>query len=717
MKPPGPGRRRGPPVPLRVAAAIAFGTILVSALVAPPAAGQEDRERAGEGEELPALRTTYVTATRSPHTSLETPYSTEAVGAERILCRAFRTMPQALQDLPGVLVQETALGQGSPYIRGFTGLRTTFLIDGIRLNNSVFREGPNQYWNTVDPLSVERLEIVKGPSSVLYGSDSIGGTVNAITRNPDTYGPGFRHGERILYRGATAERSHTGRIEVSTTSGDAFGLLAGGGLRDYGDVRGGPDVRTQPNTGYEEGDADVKVERFLDADTRLVLAYQRVRQNDVPRTHKTIYADPWEGTIAGTDLKRDLDQERDLAYVQLHGRSGGGWFDDYHVSLSWHRQAEEQNRIKGSGSHERQGFDVGTLGAVLQLGSPSPVGLLTWGLDLYHDSVDSFLDGNPIQGPVADDATYDLFGLYLQDEIAATERLTLTLGARLQLAAVDADRVQDPVTGEPISIDEAWGAAVGSARFLYRLHEDVRHLFGGVSQGFRAPNLSDLSRFDSARSNEFEIPAPGLDPERATSWELGIKEERAAVSGQAAVFYTALADQIVKYPTGNTNDEGDFEVTKDNLGDGYVWGIEVGSEWRFATRWSLFGNATYLEGKVDTYPTADPVEEREYIDRLMPPTARLGVRWEEDGVWWEALAAWAGDADRLSPGDEADTERIPPGGTPGYAVFHAHGGWRVNEHVDVRLGLENLTDEDYRIHGSGLNMPGRSVVVGLILTR
>ena len=83
-----------------------------------------------------------------------------------------------------------AYGQGSPYIRGFTGYLNVMMVDGIRLNNSVFRTGPNQYWATIDPLSLSRLEVVKGPGSVLYGTDAIGGAVNAITKSPTTYGEG-----------------------------------------------------------------------------------------------------------------------------------------------------------------------------------------------------------------------------------------------------------------------------------------------------------------------------------------------------------------------------------------------------------------------------------------------------------------------------------------------------------------------------------------------
>ncbi len=679
--------------------------------------GPQDSE--ADEDDLPRLETRIVTATLSPHTSIDTPYSAEAIPAAEIERRAYRTTPQVLRDVSGVMVQETAHGHGSPYIRGFTSLRTVFLIDGIRLNNSVFRTGPNQYWNTVDPLSVERFEIVKGPSSVLHGSDAIGGAVGAFSRNPDTYDVGFAHEGRLHYRYSSAERAHVGRLEGSATMDDSLGILVGVSGKDFGDVRGGPDVRTQPETGYDEWDLDVKVERFLDPSTRLVVAHQRVRQEDVPRTHKTIWADSWEGTTVGSDLRRDLDQERDLTYVQLRGEELGGWIDDYHLSLSWHGQEEERDRIKGSGSRSKQGFEVGTLGVFAQLGSETSVGHVSWGFDLYRDHVDSFKDGNPIQGPVADDATYDLLGAFVQDELDITDRLTCTLGVRLQHAAVDANSVQDPVTDERMSIDEDWNAVVGSARFLYRIAEETLHLFGGVSQGFRAPNLSDLTRFDSARSDEFEIPAPHLDPERYTSWELGVKQERENLTAQSSVFYTDVSDQIVRFPTGNQNEEDEWEVTKDNVGDGYVFGVELGAAWEVVPCWTLFGNATWLEGKVDTYPTSDQVEKREYVDRLMPPTAQLGLRWEgeEARQWFEALATFADDADRLSTRDESDTSRIPPGGTPAYGVLHLRGGWRVNEHADVRVGLENVTDEDYRIHGSGLNRPGRSLLFGLTLRR
>src|SRR5690606_6848713 len=108
-----------------------------------------------------------VTASREEETLFDTPYTAHVIPSERFLDeRAARTLPDALRETPGVLLQRTSYGQTSPFIRGFTGFRTLFLIDGIRLNNAVFREGPNQYFSTIDLLTVDRLEVVKGPSSV-----------------------------------------------------------------------------------------------------------------------------------------------------------------------------------------------------------------------------------------------------------------------------------------------------------------------------------------------------------------------------------------------------------------------------------------------------------------------------------------------------------------------------------------------------------------------
>jgi hemoglobin/transferrin/lactoferrin receptor protein len=280
---------------------------------------------------------------------------------------------------------------------------------------------------------------------------------------------------------------------------------------------------------------------------------------------------------------------------------------------------------------------------------------------------------------------------------------------------VNAGSVLDPASGTQTDLQDDWGALALSARFLHRLTADALHLFGGVSQGFRAPNLSDLTRLDQARSGEFEVPSPGLDPEYTTNYELGLKSLSERAVSQVSFFYTDVRDLILRRPITDDPATPGQDVAKENVGDGYVYGIEAEGALGVGRGWELFAGATFVEGKVETFPTSAPVIEEEYLDKLMPFTAQLGTRWERDDRWLEFLCQGAGDADKLSTADTLDNQRIPPGGTPSYVVFHARGGLRLGRHVSLDVGLENILDEDYRVHGSGLNRAGRSLIIGVTL--
>ncbi len=670
-----------------------------------------------------------ISASRYAQPAFDTPANVGEVSGEEILERGYRTVPEALQYEPGVMVQKTAHGQGSPFIRGFTGFRTLMLIDGVRLNNSVFREGPNQYWATVDPYSVAQLELVKGPSSVLYGSDAIGGTVNAITKSPVGYGVGTNVNSRAYYRVASGENSHTVRGETSITVDDKIGFLIGGTGKWYGDLRAGHGSSDLDNSGYDEWDADFKGEYFFNPDTKLVFAYQRVQINSAPRTHSTNVAKSFAGSAIGTDRQRDLDNNRELAYVQLHSENvKGQFFDTLRAGLSWQSQWESEDRIVANGNRNLAEFNVGTAGVFVHLESPTPVGRLAYGLEYYHDNVNSFErrsnEAAPrIQGPVGDNAAYDLLGIYLQDTIPLAEHLDLVLGGRFTYAAAEADRVHqpelNPITSTPIAIEDDWSNFVGSARVIYGLVPERLNLFGGVSQGFRAPNLSDLTASRSAASGAFESAALDVDPEHYLSFEVGLKADHQDYGAQTSYFYTVIQDMIIRGPTGQTTGGVPDEpiVRGVNSGDGYVQGVELEGWYRVCPDFTVFGNVTWMEGRVDTFlNVTDPTSLRERaLSRVQPLTGLIGLRYDEPArKWWaETTVQSAVKADHLSPGDVADTQRIPPGGTPDWTVWSIRGGIRVTPDITATIGLENLTNEDYRIHGSGINNVGRQVVLGI----
>ncbi len=668
---------------------------------------------AGQLAELP-LEEIIVTASQVEEPIFLTPYSVDSISARRIHMANFRSTPDIFREIPGALVQKTAHGQGSPYIRGFTGYRNLFMIDGIRLNNAVFRDGPNQYWATVDSGAIRRLEVVRGPKSVLYGSDAIGGTVNVFTRGPTGYRNNVSLDGGLHYRYGHGEDSHILGGYVDKALGQEGGFLLGGTIKNFGDIEsGGGEL---PNTGYREWTLDSKLIYELNAALTLTAAHSQVHQDAVPRTHKTIFSQIFAGTSVGSELRHDTDQDRMLSYVRLQADQALGW-ENWNFTLFHHRQEEERDRLRSGDRQDVQGVKVNTLGFNLVSSlATGKFGEFTAGADWAHDEVDSWSSSNPIQGPVADDSSYDWVGVFLQNRYAISAAVDITLGLRLAYFKVDAGHISDPVDGSELSYRQDWFEPVGNLRLGWTPVPDQWRVYAGISQGFRAPNLSDLTRFDSARSNEFEIPATGLDPERYTQYELGARFRTEKLALEGAIYYTDIRNQIQRLLTGNVNQDGEEEVTKANVGDGEIYGVELKANWLFAEQWLAYGHFAWLAGEISTETQAGSPLVDDYHSRMMPTNYRLGLRYHSKGArnWWaESEVVRVEEADRLSLRDESDTQRIPPGGTPGYTLWHIRGGIDLTDKLLLNLALENLLDENYRVHGSGQNEPGRNFVIAV----
>jgi hemoglobin/transferrin/lactoferrin receptor protein len=678
-------------------------------------------------EEIPEM---VITATRSQTDLKKLPAQVRTLDSEEMRERQVRTLPEALRELPGVNVQKTSNGQGSPYIRGFTGFRNLALIDGVRFNNSIFREGPNQYWNTIDAYAIDRMELVPGQGSVQYGSDAIGGTLNMFTKSSgfQNEAPGYFFHGLSSYRGSTAEESSMLRQEVQFGQGGSWGLHLGASLKSFGDVHASG-IGDQPSTGYDEWAYDARLDIALSDHWTLTAVHQQLRQNDAWRTHATVRGISWEGTTVGTDLKRAYDQHRTLSYLRIAGDDLGTFIDNASLTVSLQSMDEYEHRIRRAADN-RQNYaqtEVRTLGIDLQLQSKTPIGKLTYGVDYYHDWVSSGsrryrLNGNfvrdEIQGPVGDDAGYDLFGAYLQDEIDLGDRVHLFLGGRYTYAAADVGRYDNTTTAQRYdSLDDSWKNFSASGRIMVDLDDKDRfRVFAGISQGFRAPNLSDLSRLDIARRGELELPSPGLEPEEFINYEIGIKADTEHFTGSLSYFYTHINEMIIRRQTGATVGSGSSllrVVEKKNGGDGFIHGIEVASEYRFTPNWSVFGHLTWTEGRVDQFVGSTNTLRAEPATRVVPLMWRGGVRWQTvDKRWWaELVTLGQSDLDKLNTSDKLDTDRIPPGGNPGFNWLAVRGGCQITKNLGVTLALENLLDDEIRYAGSGSNEGGFGAVV------
>ena len=351
------------------------------------------------------LNPIFVTASRSEQNESTAPYTTSYIGEDFISDNARRTLPDALQYVPGVLVQKTAHGHGSPFIRGFTGRQNLLLVDGIRVNNSTYRSGPVQYWNTVDPLVIDHIELIKSQGSVLYGSDAAGGTVNAFTKSSrfrnEAADQTYLGGSAFYQYRTNGQGSHIGRLETETGVGGKFGILLGLSAKEYGDIEDDA-VGLMRGTGYPEQDLDFRLDWAVSPESTITFGHFYVNQDGISRWHRTLDNPGWTHGIhtsaPGKWTENTYDQERSLTYLRYAGENpqANAPIKRWSATVSYQStdESEFQNRLPDKpatdgGVLRQSEIGVETTGIDLVLESPLGPGSLVYGLDFYHDEVDS----------------------------------------------------------------------------------------------------------------------------------------------------------------------------------------------------------------------------------------------------------------------------------------------------------------------------------------
>ncbi|MES2657300.1 MAG: TonB-dependent receptor [Verrucomicrobiota bacterium] len=670
-----------------------------------------------------------VTASRTEQAETTAPYTVDYIDAQFFEDNDRRTLPESLQYTPGVLVQKTAYGHGSPFIRGFTGRQNLLLVDGIRVNNSTYRSGPVQYWNTVDPLSLDHIELIKSQGSVLYGSDAVGGTLNAFGKFSDfrseQAGQNYFGGSASYEYRTNGEGSNIGRIEAEAGVGGKFGVILGFSAKDYGDIESDA-IGRMKDTGYPEQDVDFRFDWAVTPESTITFASYYVNQDDISRWHRTLNNPGWvDGShvaAPGKWTEDTYDQERSLTYIRYAGENpiANSFIKNWNATISYQTTSESefQNRLPDkpatdSGVLRQSKIDVDTFGIDLTLESPAGPGSFVYGLDYYHDEVDSsgyqsdLLGGPRTESlPIADDSEYDLLGVFTQYLWKPVDRFEITAGARYTYAEATLGRYSGG-TNE----SRHWDDVVGSLRGIYTLNT-CWSIYGGASQAFRAPNLDDLTGNLAAKSGGPVLGDPNVDPENFLTYELGTRHQTETTAFNLAVFYTDVDDLIVSAYTDSTL--GTSIAT--NAGDGYIYGVELEGAWCFHPQWTLSGFAAWQDGRTEA-PTiiGGPVDDKPN-SRNLPLSGSLALRWTDlSGKYWvEGRVLGATEEDRITAIDQAaDNQRIPTGGTPGYIVASIHAGWNVSENLSLTCGVENLTDEDYRNHGSGQNEPGINGIFGV----
>lgn len=674
----------------------------------------------GDEPALPGHRT-IVVARAVPEDPETSDRSVSVIDAEELAERAPRTTPEALWETPGVFVQATNRGGGSPFIRGLVGPQVLITVDGVRLNNSTYRTGPLQYLHLVDAFSLDRIEILRGSGSVLHGSDAMGGVLSLHPVEPADCRADEGGCADGGIRGGISSADLGGAVHARLGGGiGGFGAVAGATFLDTRSLDAGGDLGRQPHSGYRTG-------------ATVARAVHRFRAG--PRVSGSVAGNWLWGRIenAGrTDAVakgslRFIDNDVHLAWARLVLRVPTTRAE---ATLSYQHFREETrdlslaaDRRTATGAR-RDRVRAGTIG--------TDVRLLTTLLDrrlqlhyggmYYRDAVDSDkarqgADArfHPVSGALYPDGSlYQTYGAYVRlegDPISTADGHVLRLSGGYRLHGMAGSAPDGSVLG-----DAAWDALghVGQAGIQW-LWKDRMTVALTWSEGFRAPSLQEAAVFGDV-GDYWEVPNPNLRAERSDTLELLARTRVWRLRIQAAGWATFLSDLIARAPgtwQGQDTLDGKTVVIRKNVGRARALGVEVQADLDVGWGVSVGGNLawTWGEQEVDGGPDVP-------MSRIPPIFGTARVRW--DSTPWpgtlsgfvEAYVRAAGKQDRLAPLDLKDS-RIPTDGTPGWTTLNLRMGMSVAGRTRVNLALENLTDARYKHHGSGIFMPGFNAVLSV----
>lgn len=691
------------------------------------------------------------TATTASTSARESNQGATTVTRSSIDERLATSPPDALRYEAGVTVQQTAHGQASPFVRGLTGQQVVHLFDGIRLNNSLYRRGPNQYFFNLDTQTIAAITVLRGSSSVLHGSDAMGGAILVSPVSPalEADHEGLSIHPELNLRLGTADVSGGARLALRGQVGADTAFLLGIGYFDAIELEGAGQVRntgrelptvprlardgrTQLGTGYSEATFDARVVHRVTDSLQLTGALYGYRQYDAPRTDQC----PRPGAEIG-DCMLIEQQFRTLAYASLQGDAGTD-ARDLRATLSFQRGHERRRDTRLAAATEQvQVDDVTTWGITASAGTRSfALGDSTrlefvYGGDAYVDQIGSTASTTATdtgvtearsRGQYLSDSRYVTSGVYTDAVASFAGDVELRAGVRGALSHAHAP--DDPESGSR-GLDRAFTALVARGGVTWNVSTPLS-LSLNVDQGFRAPNLDDLTSRQSVGAG-FQIENPALTPEQALSTELGARVNQGFVEIDAWLYWTALSNAILRASRDPSDCPSDTpqcmtaasQLTLVNADDNAnILGAESRVTLKLMSSLSLRATFAYAYGEAPN--TAAPSPEmpsppaRVPLSRIPPMNGTVELRHQHTatGLYGAVAARWAAAQTRLAPTDATDP-RVPAGGTPAYAVLELRAGYRFAERLRFSAALDNLLDTAYRIHGSSVNGAGRNVKLSL----
>lgn len=644
-----------------------------------------------------------------------------------------------------LFVQKSQQGGGSPVIRGFEASRVLLNVDGVRLNNAIYRAGHLQNIITIDNMVLDRIEVLYGPSSTLYGSDALGGVISMYTKNPtlsQTNKTIISGSATIRY--ATAIQEQRGNITLnigtkkwasltSITHGSFGDVIQGknrrNGYETFGlktfivsrianrdTILNNPNPEKQNPSGYKQFDLMQKILFQPTDNVQHILNIQISGSSDIPRYDRL--TDIANGLPAYSEWYYG-PAERNMIGYTFSANKLVGFFQQVKSTLSFQDIGESRITRRFQSNNKDYRYErVNVFGVNLDAKHYGDKHELQTGIESYINYVKStairqhIITGNNSKIPTryADGPVKMSYNaLYAQHTLFINERWTMNDGVRLNFTTLDAVFADTSLMHLPFdNARQNHFAVTGNAGIVYANNSQFR-MGAVISTGFRSPNIDDLSKVFESKGGTLIVPNQNLKPEYTYNAEINIHKRAKYFSIGGSVFYTWFTNALV---LDNFTLNGKDSIVYDGIQSGvfalqnksraFITGFSANALVQIFSHTNMDGVITYTYGRFNNEGSLIP------LDHVPPVYGRVAINHAHE-KWKVELYALFNGWKRLkdyNPDGEDNLQYATSEGMPAWYTLNAIAAVSVASNFYIQLSVENIFDRNYRYFASGISAPG-----------
>lgn len=695
-----------------------------------------------------------VSANRWKQNPKDIPQKITVITPQKVALQNPQTAADLLTISGKVFMQKSQQGGGSPMIRGFATNRLLYAIDGIRMNTAIFRGGNIQNVISLDAFATEKVEVLLGPNSVMYGSDAIGGVMSFQTLTPQ-----FSLEEKTFVSGnavtrySSANNEKTGHFDVNI-GWKKWASVTSISSNDFGDLRmgsHGPEEYLRPFYVQRQNEVDVVVTND-DPLVQKPTAYSQINLMQKVRFQPNENWDFQYGlhfsetssysrydrhiryTNAGLPRYGEFyygPQKWIMNNLNVTHQSKSKFFDE--MSLRLAHQFFEESRVSRNINNPNREIRTEKVNAYSFntdfTKSTSAKNKIFYGFEYVLNDVNStginenIIDDISQDGPARyPQATWQSIGIYLNDQYKISEKTLFQVGMRYNQFVLKADF---DTTFYPFPFTEANlnnGSLTGSTGIVFRPTEKWV-ISSNLATAFRSPNVDDVGKVFDSEPGSVVIPNPDLEAEYAYNIDLNVaKLFGKNVKVDVSTYYTLLENALVRRDftlNGSSEIVYDGELSQvqaiQNAAKANVYGIQLGFDAKLSSGFRFSTDLNFQKGE-EELDNGDKSPSRHAapffgISRLGYATSKLDFELNvqfSDKVSFEDLAEEERGKTEIYA---IDRDGNPY--SPSWYTLNLKSMYKVNQNFTLTAGLENITDQRYRPYSSGIVSPGKNFILAL----